>query len=139
AGTALLQDNKPAEAVTRLKRAVSVLPEKSSFWRNSLWRLGTAQEAAGNYKDALDAYVKSYINGEADIIKYGVVAGVYQKVNGTTDGLEAKIGAKPASLTSDFPANNHPVEKSTAKVEPIPEPKPDVTPTATPEPTPVAT
>jgi len=126
AGWALFQDNKSAEAVTRLKRAVSVLPEKSSWWRSSMWRLGTAQDAAGNFKDALDSYTKSYTSGEADVIKYGVIESVYQKVNGTTNGLEAKIGAKPAST---FTAQNKPTDQPSAKIEPAPETKPEPAPT----------
>ncbi len=127
AGWALFQENKPAEAVTRLKRAVSVLPEKSSWWRNSMWRLGTAHETTGNFKAALDAYMKSYLNGEADRIKYGTIESVYQKVNGSTNGLEAKIGAKPASLTSNFPVQNKPTEQP--KIETTPETKPETAPT----------
>lgn len=68
-----------------------------------MWRLGAAHAAAENHKDALEAYIKSYASGEADAIKYGVIETVYQKVNGSTDGLELKIGAKPASVASAFP------------------------------------
>lgn len=127
AGWALFQENKPAEAALRLKRAVSVLPEKSSWWRSAMWRLGTAHDAGGNYKDALDAYVKSYLSGETDIIKYGVIETVYQKVNGTTDGLEAKIGAKPASLASNLNQPTKPNEA--AKTIPTAETKPETAPT----------
>ncbi len=104
AGWTLFQQNKPAEAVVRLKRAVSILPEKSSWWRDAEWRLGTALEFDGKMKDALDAYVKSYTNSEPNAVRYSVVQAAYQKVNGTTDGLESKIGAKPASVTADFSA-----------------------------------
>jgi tetratricopeptide (TPR) repeat protein len=126
AGSALLQENKTPEAVTRLKRAVSVLPEKSSWWRGSMWRLGTAHEAAGNFKEALDAYVKSYTSDEPDVIKYGVIEAVYQKVNGSADGLEAKIGAKPIST---YTVQNKPLEQPKAKIEATPESKPEVIPT----------
>ncbi len=102
-GWALFRENKSAEAVVRLKRAVSVLPEKSSWWRSSMWRLGTAQDAAENHRDALDAYIKSYVSGEGDAVKYGIIETAYQKVNGSTDGLEVKIGAKPASIAATFP------------------------------------
>ena len=82
AGWALFQENKPAEAVTRLKRAVSVLPAKSSWWRRSMWRLGSAHESAGNFPDALDAYVKSYTNGEADrVIPFGFGKALYAAAN----------------------------------------------------------
>ncbi|MBA4185380.1 MAG: hypothetical protein H0X49_15420, partial [Acidobacteria bacterium] len=39
-GWALFQESKTADAVVRLKRAVSILPEKSAWWRASMWRLG---------------------------------------------------------------------------------------------------
>lgn len=129
-GAALLLENKYPDAVTRLKRAVSVLPEKSSFWRNSQWRLGTALEADGKYKDALDAYVKSYTNGEPSALKYAIVESVYQKVNGNLDGLETRIGAKPASITANYPVQSAP---ETAKVEPPSNAEP--TPEAAPIPT----
>ena len=105
-GWALFQEGKPDEAVTRLKRAISVLPEKSSWWKASMWRLGAALEVDGKSSEALEAYVKSYTNSDADAVKYGVVEALYQKVNGNLEGLEAKIGAKPASLTSNFPAKS---------------------------------
>jgi hypothetical protein len=130
-GWALLQDNNPAEAVTRLKRAISILPEKSAWWRGSMWRLGSAQEAVGNSKDALESYIKSYTNGDADIIKYGVIESIYQKINGTTDGLEAKIGAKPASIVSSYPIQNvtQKTEQTTAVIQPMPEVKTETAPT----------
>ena len=125
-GWALFQENKSAEAVVRLKRAVSVLPEKSSYWRNATWRLGTAQDAAGNFKDALDAYIKSYQNGEADAVKYNIIETAYQKVNGSADGLEAKIGVKPAS---SFSAQNKLIGQPSAKIEAAPETKSEPAPT----------
>ena len=127
-GWALFQENKSTEAVTRLKRAVSVLPEKSSWWRASMWRLGAAHDAAENHKDALEAYIKSYASGEADAIKYGVIETVYQKVNGGTDGLELKIGAKPASVASAFPVRTEiktTESPKAATVQPVPEIKPE--------------
>jgi tetratricopeptide (TPR) repeat protein len=130
-GWALFQDSKPAEAVTRLKRAVSVLPEKSSWWRTSMWRLGTAQESAGNSKDALDALIKSYTNGEPDEIRYGIIESIYIKVNGNTDGLEAKIGVKPASNASNNPVQNTPrtIEQPATTIQPATEPKTATSPT----------
>lgn len=130
-GWTLFQENKSVEAVTRLKRAVSVLPEKSSWWRGSMWRLGAAQDAAGDHKDALDAYIKSYTSGEADVIKYGIIETVYQKVNGNLDGLESKIGAKPAPLVSTFPVQTEikTTEQSKATARPAPEVKTETSPT----------
>jgi tetratricopeptide (TPR) repeat protein len=132
AGWTLFQENKSTEAVTRLKRAVSVLPEKSSWWRASMWRLGAAHEAAGTQTDALDAYIKSYTSGEADAIKYGIIETVYQKVNGNTDGLELKIGTKPASVASAFPVQTETKTTEPPKstiVQSAPEIKPETAPT----------
>ncbi len=138
AGWALFQDGKSAEAVVRLKRAVSILPPGSSWWRDSQWRYGTALEANEKLKDALDAYVKSYLSGKSDSAKYAVVAAVYQRVNGSTDGLEAKIGEKPASLIGEPAVQNVPTTTQTtaaetAQIEPIPnaEPTPDAANTQT--------
>lgn len=131
AGWTLFQENKSAEAVTRLKRAVSVLPEKSSWWRNSMWRLGAAHETAGNEPDALDAYIKSYTSGEADAIKYGVIETVYQKINGNTDGLELKIGVKPASVATtafSVPTEVKTNEQPKAALPPAPEVKREPSP-----------
>lgn len=125
-GWALFQESKTADAVVRLKRAVSILPEKSAWWRASMWRLGAALEADGKSKDALDAYIKSYTNSQADAVKYSIVESLYQKVNGNLDGLEARIGAKPASIASSFPVQIEQTvaqksEKEIPKVEPTPE------------------
>lgn len=99
-GWTLYQQDKPAEAAIRLKRAISVLPEKSSWWRSTLWRLGTALEADGKSGEALDNYIKAYTSSEqADASKYFVIESLYQKVNGSTEGLEQKIGVKPAGIT----------------------------------------
>ena len=102
-GWAFYQQSKPAEAAVRLKRAVSVLPEKSAWWRSSMWRLGAALEADGKDKDALDSYIKSYPTDAPDGLKYIIIESLYKKVNGSTDGLETKIGVKPASA---FTASN---------------------------------
>lgn len=96
-GWTLFNQEKPQEAVVRLKRAVSVLPEKSAWWRSSVWRLGAAQEASGKPNEALDAYIKSYTSAEPDAVKRPVIESLYQKINGNLDGLDDKIGAKPVN------------------------------------------
>ncbi|MBA4121888.1 MAG: hypothetical protein H0X72_05435 [Acidobacteria bacterium] len=145
-GWALFQESKTADAVVRLKRAVSILPEKSAWWRASMWRLGAALEADGKSKDALDAYIKSYTNSQADTVKYSIVESLYQKVNGNLDGLEARIGAKPASIASNFPVQLEQTvaqksEKEIPKVEPTPEIKPatEIKPTTEVVPNPTTT
>jgi tetratricopeptide (TPR) repeat protein len=83
------------EAVLRLRRAISVLPPNSAWWRSSTWRLGSALELAGKSSEALDFYIKSYKseNTAPDTIKYSVISALYQRLNGSTDGLEEKISA----------------------------------------------
>ena len=135
-GWALFQSGKTAESIVRLKRAVSILPAKSSWWRDSQWRLGTVLESDDKLKDALDAYIKSYTSGEPSSVKYSVVQSVYQRVNGNTDGLETKIGAKPASPTveivaqtavpTETPATAQTTEPATAPETKIAEPTTNV-------------
>ncbi len=91
-----------------------------------MWRLGSALEADGKSEEALNAYVKSYTNSQADSVRYSIVESLYQKINGNLDGLEAKIGAKPASIASSFPVQVEQTvaqkpEKGIPKVEPTPE------------------
>ena len=88
------QRNYPA-AVVRLRRAVSVMPDKSAWWRSSMWRLGTALEADGKDKEALDSYIQSYKTDRPSGVRYSVIESLYRKVNGSTDGLEEKIGPNP--------------------------------------------
>lgn len=123
AGWSLYYQNKPAEAAIRLKRAISVLPDKSAWWRSSMWRLGAALEADGKEKDALDSYIKSYPKDNPDGGKYAVIELLYKKLNGNTDGLEAKIGQKPASAFTETVAQN--VEKPAEQPTVTPEPNSD--------------
>ncbi|MEP6788671.1 MAG: tetratricopeptide repeat protein, partial [Acidobacteriota bacterium] len=133
-GWASFQMDDPAEAAIRLKRAVSVLPVDSAWWRASTWQLATALAHSGKDAEALDMYIKSYKSSGQTPIRYGVIAALYKKVNGSTEGLEAKIGPNPAAA-----------EPVSQKVEPssAPEAKADLALTAAteikPEPTPSAT
>ena len=124
-GWTLFEQNKPAEAIVRLKRALSILPDKSSWWRSSQWRLGAALEADGKLPEALEAYTKSYLADVANYSKYIVIETLYTKINGSTDGLESKIGAKPS-----MPGQTETV----ATVKPSPTPLNDALPIATPTP-----
>lgn len=124
--TALYQQDKPQEAVARFKRAVSILPEKSAWWRSSYWKLGLAYDAAGNSKDALDALVKSYTSGQPDRFRRVTVEGVYRKVNGNLDGLDKLIGESP-------------FVEAVSQVSETPTPTPSPTVEATPEASPSQT
>jgi tetratricopeptide (TPR) repeat protein len=101
-GWAMLQQQQPAEAIVRFKRAISILPEKSTWWRSSKWRLGDAFEISGNSKDALSAYLDAYDRDSPDTTKRLVIEHLYAKVNGNTEGLDQIVGPKPVS--ADFKA-----------------------------------
>jgi len=121
AGWTLYQQEKPQEAGIRLKRAVGILPEKSTWWRSSWWRLGASLEASGKPTEALEAYIKSYVNGEPDAAKRTLIEVLYQKINGTTEGLDEKIGAKPKPSVS-FLVKQPESSETQAKVESTPTP-----------------
>jgi uncharacterized membrane protein YgcG/tetratricopeptide (TPR) repeat protein len=92
AGLALFNLDKSAEAVTRLRRAVSSATEGTPLWRSAMWHLGSALEADGKNDQALLYYIKSYVKGPPDPARRSVIENVYKKVNGTLDGLDDKIG-----------------------------------------------
>ncbi|MBA2621020.1 MAG: hypothetical protein H0U87_07455 [Acidobacteria bacterium] len=118
-GLSLLKSDEPAAAVVRLKRAVGILPEKSAWWRSSQWRLGAALQAEGKAADALDAYIKSYADEPArSAAKRIVLETLYRQVNGTLDGLDAKIGAKTAEEETVAAATATP-QKAQTQSQPV--------------------
>ena len=100
AGWTLYQQKSYPEAIVRLRRAISVLPDKSAWWRSSMWRLGAALEADGKDKEALESYIQSYKTDRPSVLKYAVVETLYKKVHGGTEGLEAKIGQNPLQVVA---------------------------------------
>ncbi len=129
-GWTFYQQDKPQDAVIRLKRAISILPEKSAWWRSSHWKLGVALEAGGKPKEALEAYVKSYNSGQPDRFRRSAIEATYRKVNGKTEGLDKLIGINPFEET---------VAQVTETASPTPETSPAPTPETTPEVTPTLT
>jgi tetratricopeptide (TPR) repeat protein len=126
-GSALLQQGNAAEAVIRFRRAISVLPEKSAWWRASVWRLGSALAADGKDKEALDSYIKSYVIDKPDGPRYAAIEALYRKVYGNVDGLEAKIGVNPAPPPPPPPPvaeKEKEAETAVPKTEIAPDPKP---------------
>ena len=134
-GWALFQQGKHQEASVRLKRAVSILPEKSAWWRSSTWKLGAALDAAGKQPEALDMYIKNYLSGNPDVVKHSVIETLYQKVNGNLDGLDGKIGAKPVNtaIVSTIPPETVAQNTEVIKTETSPSPAPITETSATPE------
>ncbi|MBA3240427.1 MAG: hypothetical protein H0T60_04295, partial [Acidobacteria bacterium] len=151
-GWALYNQGQTAEAVVRLRRAVSVLPENTVWWRTAEWRLGAALEASGNSKDALSAYVKSYRLGP-DPTRRAAIEALYKKLNsGSLKGLDELLGpvlADTASVTAPVeppPAATPTPISETPEVKSV-APEASATPTleaamptpVTPEPTPAST
>jgi tetratricopeptide (TPR) repeat protein len=139
-GMALLGQGKTAEAVSALRRAVSVLPERSLYWRTAQWRLGSALAASGGQeRDALAAYIKSYNPDAPDAARRAVIESLYTKVNGSPAGLDAQIGAAPPRLatleavSASSAATPAPTETPAPVVAPpaaAATPAPDTTPAA---------
>jgi len=103
AGMALFNLDRPADAATRFRRAVSVSPEGTPLWRSALWHLGSALEASGKSDQALLYYIKSYVAGAPDPARRAVIENVYKKVNGTLEGLDDKIGPGFTTATAPTP------------------------------------
>lgn len=95
AGWALFRMEKYPESLVRLRRAISVLPEKSAWWRSTMWKLGSAYEANGKPEEALDAYVRAYLDAKPNPVNYIMIESLYRKIKGSTDGLESLIGPNP--------------------------------------------
>jgi tetratricopeptide (TPR) repeat protein len=124
-GWALFNQDKAAEAVMHLRRAASVMPENTPWWRTAQWHLGAALEANGNRQEALAAYIKSYKAGAPDPARRIVIEALYRKINGTLQGLDERIGAAPAAAT--IASNNTAVEPPPTSVTPPAETAPAAT------------
>ena len=90
-GWALFNQEKYTEAVEPLKQAAEILPSGTPAWRSALWHLGVVHEQTGQKEQALDYYIKSYSGGEADAVRRSVIEALYRKVNGSLEGLEARL------------------------------------------------
>jgi tetratricopeptide (TPR) repeat protein len=113
-GWALFNQDKTSEALTHLRRALSVLPENTAWWRTAQWHLGTTLEATGNRQEALAAYLKGYNRQSPNPVQRAVIESLYRKVNGSLDGLDAKIGAAP-SVSSNTSGNANPAQPTTTE------------------------
>ncbi|NNE67481.1 MAG: tetratricopeptide repeat protein [Pyrinomonadaceae bacterium] len=100
-------------AEIRLKRAISILPKDSAWWRKSMWRLGMVYEKQGKEKEALNSYASSYVAGEPTDLKRGEIEKLYSKLNGSTEGLDVLLDSAKTSKTdtkSVFVKTNAPNE-----------------------------
>jgi tetratricopeptide (TPR) repeat protein len=146
AGWALFKQGQTAEAAVRLRRAVSVLPESTEWWRSAEWMLGQALEASGGGRDALSAYVNSY-RLQPDPERRQVIEALYKKLNnGSLAGLEKLIGSTPTQTQAQTQTQTQAVTPSSSTATETADAQlasnvttPTTTPSPTPEPTPVAT
>ncbi len=128
-GWALYETNNPTESVIHLRRAVSVMPADSVYWRSSMWRLGSALMLAGKDAETLDTYIKCYRPGDQDAAKFAVIETLYRRVNGNTDDLEKKIGPNPAvNETVAQKIDPNPTPEPTPVIKPLPTPMPTIPP-----------
>jgi tetratricopeptide (TPR) repeat protein len=87
-GRSFVLDENFTDAEVRFKRAVSVFPAKSAWWRSSMWRLGEVYEQLGQDQKALESYSDSYLAGDPVAERRAVVERVYTKLNGSLEGFE---------------------------------------------------
>ncbi len=87
-------------AQVRLKRAVSVLPVDSAWWRSSMWRLGTVYENLGDDQKALSSYAASYSSGDTTPEKKNLIEAVYNRLNGSLNGLDKLLATKQSEETT---------------------------------------
>jgi tetratricopeptide (TPR) repeat protein/uncharacterized membrane protein YgcG len=128
AGWALYNQGKANDAVEHLKRASGILPEGTPLWRNALWHLGAALDQSGNSSEALGYYIKSYNAGNPDTGRRAVIERLYQKANGSLEGLDEKIGANRVALSVSQPNGTGAEKPVTPPSSVVPEPQPTPSP-----------
>ena len=132
AGWSLFNQDKMSEALMHLRRALSVLPENSAWWRAAQWHLGATLAATGNQQQALAAYLKGYNPAQPDPVRRAIIETLYRKVNGSLDGLDARLGTAPPVSSN---TNNTGSSSSQTPVAPRQSTEtPQPTPTSSPEP-----
>ncbi len=129
AGWILFNQGKTSDAIVRLKRAATVLPENTAQGRSVLWHLGAAYEANGDRGEALNAYIKSYDRSEPDATRHAIIEALYRKVNGSLDGLDERIGPAPAVAVNTAPPATEQANTPSQNPAPSPTPAPASTPT----------
>ncbi len=120
AGWALFQEEKPDEAKTRLKTAISILPQDSAWSRSTMWKMGTILASEGKSEEALDAYIKGYFAEEQSTAKKIVIENLYAKIYGGLEGLEERLEKKSSKKNSISIFTNKAI-KEQPKEKPTPE------------------
>ena len=114
-GVALLHAGNAAEATVRFRRALSVVPKDSAWWRSATWNLGRSLEAEGKDEEALRTYIASYRIDKPNLVRYLQVSTLYRKVKGSDEGMDEAIGPNPMG-------------SSVANTTPSPAPVPEASP-----------
>ncbi|HEY9284684.1 MAG TPA: hypothetical protein VIP46_14605, partial [Pyrinomonadaceae bacterium] len=148
-GWALFNQGKVEEAIASLRSALTVLPESSAYWRATQWRLGVALASAGNNREALASYIKSYDPTRPDPARRAVITALYRKVHGSTAGIDIRMptaaqpstpspqpaaSASPEVKTDEAKVAETTAEGATAKASPAPTTEPTTEPTPSPSP-----
>jgi hypothetical protein len=93
-GWALFKIEQNDLALTYLKAAAARSPidkERKEFY----WHYGSVTEATGKPEDALELYLKGYDSTSSlASIRRTTIEHLYQKVHGSLDGLNEKLGSK---------------------------------------------
>lgn len=131
-GWAHYQLDDPAQASIHLKRAVSVLPVESAWWRSSTWRLGTSLAVEGKNAEALEMYIRSYKGSPPDALRYSQIEALYKRINGHTLGLEGRIGPNPSASPSETVAQRPTPLPAIPRVIATPVPAPVIPPVSEP-------
>jgi tetratricopeptide (TPR) repeat protein len=119
-GLALLRKGKAADATIRFRRALTVLPANSAWWRSAMWNLGSSLAAEGKDQEALDSMIASYAIDKPNVTRYILIEQLWTKVNGNRDGMEAKIGPNPMpNFTAAAKPEATPEPSQSPAVEPV--------------------
>lgn len=118
AGWTLYNQDKTVEAVERLRKAATLLPDNTGWRRTALWHLGAALEASGNEQEALESYLRSYDRNAPDEGRRAIIERLYRKLNGSLAGLEARLGVAAAPAASSTSAGNQQPTAQTSASQP---------------------
>ncbi|NNE97761.1 MAG: tetratricopeptide repeat protein [Pyrinomonadaceae bacterium] len=116
-GWALFNQERPDEALVKLKTAISILPKDSAWWRSSNWRLGTVLESQNKSEDALNAYIEGYLEDEQNTAKKLVIENLYAKINGSLEGLDERLRNKESASNTATIFKAKPIEEETKPAE----------------------
>ncbi len=112
------QVEESAASLNEAVKAYGSLPEV----KRALWHLAVVKETANELSPALDLYLAGYQPPEAGSadVKLAVIEVLYRKVNGSTDGLEARLRQAGITATVAIKPEVAPPAKSSRQTKPQP-------------------